>query len=393
MKALGARNEWTARVPSALAVLALVLATVAMVIPWRGAETALIAALAMMTNLGLLEKGRLAEIEAIYISLSGIAIVCWMSFWAQKKSPWLIWTVPFVFLGLAALAKGPLHLLFFYAIAVPVLWRAREMRELGRPPHIIGLLVMVAIFSTWLIPYRNATAHLNATAVWMKQMEERVGGGGINIASVFVNLPRGVANFLPWVLLLPLLWKSEPLERLPERDALIVRATRWPLVICFFALLLIPGMLPRYTLPMLAPTSVVLAIVLQVRFAERARKWSLGAAAVAAIAMCVYALLIVPHVNAEANVRGFGEKVDAAVPGGEPLYVFDCGFLPELFYVKSHCVYAQTTHDLPDTGGIVLTRLSSKNKLQRMWPETRSLAELQDKNKNAFFVLQLRRKL
>src|SRR5207249_2763937 len=81
------------------------------------------------------EKGRLIEIEAIYVSLCGLAIICWLSWWQQRRSPCLTWTVPWIFLALGLLAKGPLLLIFFYAVIVAVLWRGREMHLLLGGPH------------------------------------------------------------------------------------------------------------------------------------------------------------------------------------------------------------------------------------------------------------------
>src|SRR6266576_4542227 len=100
------RNEWTARLPSALAVLAVAIAFVTVARASLGPTGSLIAALIWMTNIGMIEKGRLIEIEAIYISLCGLAIIFWLSF--LGKSPWLIWVPSCVFLGLGLLAKGPI---------------------------------------------------------------------------------------------------------------------------------------------------------------------------------------------------------------------------------------------------------------------------------------------
>jgi len=41
----------------------------------------------------------------------------------QKRSPWLTWIVPWIFLGLGWLAKGPTHLVFFYALVLALLWQ------------------------------------------------------------------------------------------------------------------------------------------------------------------------------------------------------------------------------------------------------------------------------
>jgi 4-amino-4-deoxy-L-arabinose transferase-like glycosyltransferase len=346
-----------------------------------------------MTNAGLLEKGRLAEIEAIYISLFGIAIVCWLSFWTRKKSSWLTWLLSFFFLGLGLLAKAPVHVLFFYAIVIPILWRAGEWRQLARPPHIIGVLLMLAIFAAWAVPYFHATANLNAAGVWKSQMEERVGGGDYHVGAWLANMPRGLSNFLPWLLFLPLLWSRAALANLPEREAAMIKAVRLPLLICFFALLLIPGMLPRYTLPMLVPTSVFLAMVMHARFSTRAVRWSMGAGGAAALGMAIYAIAAVPRINAAAELRPLGAQLNALVPAGEPLFIFDPGVAPVLFYVRAHCVYTEAVRDLPLEEAIVFTRRDGAAKLRKTWADAQVLGQLTDKSQNHFFVLQLRGKI
>jgi hypothetical protein len=92
----GVRNEWTARLPSAVAVLAVAIAFVTVARANLGPRGSIVAALIWMTNIGMIEKGRLIEIEALYISLCGLAIIFWLSFWVQRKSPWLVWVVPIV---------------------------------------------------------------------------------------------------------------------------------------------------------------------------------------------------------------------------------------------------------------------------------------------------------
>jgi len=130
-KLTGVRNEWTARIPSALCVLALALTIVGTSgAGWISVETALVAAVMAMTQFGLLAKARFAgaEIEGIYAPLSGIAVVCWLAWWSRGRSPWLVWLAPGAVLGLASLAKGPsFHLIFFYAITLTVLGSAKTL--------------------------------------------------------------------------------------------------------------------------------------------------------------------------------------------------------------------------------------------------------------------------
>lgn len=96
-KIFGQRNEWTARLPSAIWVLAVALVFITVARRSLGATGSTVAALIWLTNFGMIEKGRLIEIEALYISLFAFAFVCWLSWWEEKRSPWLSWLVPWIF--------------------------------------------------------------------------------------------------------------------------------------------------------------------------------------------------------------------------------------------------------------------------------------------------------
>ena len=203
-KLTGQRNEWTARLPSALCVLAVALAFITVARASLGANGSLMAALIWMTNFGMIEKGRLIEIEALYVSLFGLALICWLSWWERRRSPWLIWIVPSVFLGLGVLAKGPLHLFFFYAVVIAVLYRAGELRKLWHPAHLAGILLIIGIFAAWAIPYWQAMRGANLAQTWSLQLTGRLTGDDFKLGDWLLNIPRGLAYFLPWILLLPL---------------------------------------------------------------------------------------------------------------------------------------------------------------------------------------------
>src|SRR5205085_3542674 len=95
----------------------------------------------------------LIEIEAIYCSLFAFALVLWLVFWQEQRSPWLTFVVPWIFLGFGLLAKGPSHILFFYVLVCAVLWRSDRLRQLSHSAHFIGVLLMLAIFTAWIVPY------------------------------------------------------------------------------------------------------------------------------------------------------------------------------------------------------------------------------------------------
>ena len=287
------RSEWAARAPSALSVLALGLGTVWMLSAALTPAGAMLAAVLMLTNIGLMEKGRLAEIEALYISLYGLALLTWLGNWwtAGPQSRWRTWTLPGLFLGLGLLTKGPLNLVFFYAVVVAVLIHARRLRDLWNLPHLIGIVLALFIFAAWAYPYMQQTASDRVGEVWRAQVQGRLEiTGGFRLQEWLLNVPRGLINYLPWTFLLPLLWMRPPAEKtkvppsspstpspkaraannppppsafylLPSAFLPVLRGGRLAVTVCFLVISIAPGGVPRYTLPLLVPVSVLLALV------------------------------------------------------------------------------------------------------------------------------------
>src|SRR5258708_585728 len=60
-KLFGVRNEWTARLPSALSVLLVAIAFVTVARATLGARGSIVAAMIWLTNIGIIEKGRVLE--------------------------------------------------------------------------------------------------------------------------------------------------------------------------------------------------------------------------------------------------------------------------------------------------------------------------------------------
>src|SRR5204863_4356872 len=120
---------------SVLCVLLVALAFLTMARSSLGPNGSLFAALIWLANAGMIEKGRLIEIEALYVSLFALAFIFWLSGWQQRNSGWLTWTMPWIFLALGILAKGRVHLVFFYTVMLAVLYREGELRRLISIKH------------------------------------------------------------------------------------------------------------------------------------------------------------------------------------------------------------------------------------------------------------------
>jgi 4-amino-4-deoxy-L-arabinose transferase-like glycosyltransferase len=361
-KLTGLRNEWTARLPSGLCVLAVSLAFIIVARPSLGANGSLIAALIWMANFGMVEKGRLIEIEALYVSLFGLALIFWLSWWRQRRSAWLIWIIPSIFLGLGVLAKGPLHLLFFYSVVIAVLYTEGELRKLFSLPHIAGLLVILGIFAAWAVPYWQVMREADLAQTWSVQLTGRLTGDDFKLESWLLNIPRGLAYFLPWTALLPLMAMAKWATPSEHQFA---RALVWGAAVPFFLVNLLPGALPRYSMPALVPACWLMAITLSVsELRGRGRivlpqfrlRLVIGTALVAGALLCIYAAAVIPALQQRSKVKPIAAQIDGLVPDSEPLYALDPDFQPFLFYVRSRLVYVNRLEEVPTSARYLLVQ-------------------------------------
>jgi 4-amino-4-deoxy-L-arabinose transferase-like glycosyltransferase len=351
----GVRNEWTARLPSAVAVIAVAIAFATVARASLGPSGSIIAALIWMTNIGMIEKGRLIEIEALYISLCGLAIIFWLSFLVQRKSPWLIWVPASIFLGLGLLAKGPTHLIFFYAIVFAVLWQMKEWRLLIHPAHLAGLAIMLGIFAAWAIPFLHSTTTHVAAVKWSNQFTGRLQGIDFKFVSWIQNIPRGLIYFLPWIFLVPFIRFSKFHD---DAERPLARALAWGIAVPFLAVNLVPGAVPRYGMPVIAPASWLLAMscaghALQwprEREAIGERTWAKIVALFVGLGLVIgaigYPLTAVVLRNRQ-QVKKAAAKINSVVPPNETLYAVDPEYQPVFFYVKAPLGYVSDVQELP----------------------------------------------
>ena len=360
-KIFGARNEWTARLPSVLCVLAVALAFVGIARRSLGPNGSLAAAMIWLTNFGLLEKGRMIEIEALYVSLTALAFICWLSWWKEPGRRWLAWTVPWIFLGLALLAKGPLALFFFYAVVLAVLWQAQELRELWRWPHLVGLILMLAIFGAWAFPYLQMTEAGHVAGVWSKQFSGRVTGDRLQVRRLAAQHPardRLSASVGGPATLCPLCASGERkgAKTLPR---LVVRRGR---AICrrqsdagrFAALHHAAARAGHLATRHLHP-------VARSRFGPNScARRSPGVSRITA-AMLIYSLAIIPLLQRREKIRPIAAQLDAAIPPNELLYAIDPDYQPFLFYLQRPIVYMDEVSDLPRSAHYLLVQPADEN--------------------------------
>ncbi len=396
----GVRNEWTARLPSALAVLAVAIAFVTVARASLGPTGSLIAALIWMTNIGMIEKGRLIEIEALYVSLCGLATIFWLSYWVQEKSPWLIWIPPSIFLGLGLLAKGPTHLVFFYAVVVAVLWRAKDWRLLLHPAHFAALAIILVIPAAWAIPFLHSTTTQVAMDKWSSQYTGRLKGIDFKFFGWIQNIPRGLMYFLPWLLLFPFARFSKFHD---ESHRQLARALAWGIAVPFVAVNLVPGSVARYSMPVIVPASWLLAMIYAGNalqwprtWTKNDRGWSKVVATFVGIGLAIgvigYPITAVVLKNRQ-QVKKAAAEINAHIPANETLYAVNPDYQPVFFYVKAPVRYVSYVKNLPVDARYFLVRTDNEAEASttQKWAPLRAqpLARVRDYSKRELVLFEV----
>jgi 4-amino-4-deoxy-L-arabinose transferase-like glycosyltransferase len=399
-KLFGVRNEWTARLPSALSVLAVAIAFVTVARASLEPRGSIIAAMIWLTNIGIIEKGRLIEIEALYVSLCGLAIIFWLSFFLQKKSPWLTWLPASVFLGLGLLTKGPTHLLFFYGIVIAVLAYWKDWRVLVHPAHFAGLVVMIGIAAAWAIPFLHSTTSLVAIDKWSGQYTGRLKGIDFKFFDWIQNVPRGLIYFLPWLLLFPFARFSKLHEQSEQR---LARALSCGTAIPFLLVTLVPGGLARYSMPAIVPTSWLLGMIcagnaLQCprRWMKDERVWAKVVAVFVGLGLVIgaigYPITAIVLRNRQ-QVKKAAAEINALVPQNETLYAVNPDYQPVFFYVKSPVQYVSDVKNLPPNVHYFLVRNKNEGEAlaARDWAPLRArpIARVRDFSKREMVLFKV----
>jgi 4-amino-4-deoxy-L-arabinose transferase-like glycosyltransferase len=155
-KIAGEVNEAVARIPSALAATALVLATFFWVRAELGPSAGLFSALVLATTFRFYWNARFIQTDMVFSFLTGAAIFALYTGTVHAGRPWLWCLVGYAAAGFAILAKGPLAVvLLFLALGPFLAWRQWKLREIPKPgqwmPHLVGIVLCLGIALPWYL--------------------------------------------------------------------------------------------------------------------------------------------------------------------------------------------------------------------------------------------------
>jgi hypothetical protein len=145
--------------------------------------------------------------------------------------------------------------------------------------------------------------------------------------------------------------------------------------------------------PLFASASaIVICLTMFVGRRRFARPTRLAGASVAlgGAASMLYAAAALPFITRADDLRPLAAEIDAAIPPGKRLYLFDPEYQAVIFYLRTPYTYAPAIKDLPDDAEFVLARRGNRNKIASERPEFTLAKDFGGVEKNRVLLLQRR---
>lgn len=258
LKISGQTNELAARLPSALVTLAFLAMLILMPSSLFPLPARFIAALSYLSTYAVIEAGRLIEIEATLMSLTGMTCLWWMNIHGDNGPLWKKYLPAGVLLGVAMLLKGPVILAFYLPLVICTLVRERRTRELLSWQQLLSLLIMAAIFAGWaLTTVGSSGGGKEATSTWTAELMQQFTPANIDFVNWIRQIAIGLAGFLPWILVIPFFRSKKCLEHLSPGQRTLFGACLAAAVISYAVMNLMPGTRARYSAPLCPALSIL----------------------------------------------------------------------------------------------------------------------------------------
>jgi 4-amino-4-deoxy-L-arabinose transferase-like glycosyltransferase len=261
-------DEWSARLPSAVAGVALILLHYGFVARVGGPLVGLISASMLLLNIEIVAIGRMALTDSVLLFWTTGALYCfWLGFYGEGRRRHYLWGF-YAGMAAATLTKGPIGFTVPLLTVIPYLLLTGQWRDFWRRGYpLLGTLLLLGLALPWYAAMLTlhgsaytASAQANTIGRFLAAME----GHGF---TVFFYLPILLVGFFPWSGFLPAAlyqtfkaWRhSLPVTRHPSRitNDLDLFAAIW-LVAGFLFFSLSATRLPHYIAP-LFPAAALLA--------------------------------------------------------------------------------------------------------------------------------------
>jgi 4-amino-4-deoxy-L-arabinose transferase-like glycosyltransferase len=335
--AVGALNgghvaPWVARLPAALAAVAVVLLVYGFLRREGYATGALVAAVALATANHFVAIGRTARIDVPLTCAVAVALVCFYRAAAcgfASKGRRACEAASGLAVGVAILLKGPIGLALAGAVAVAFL--IVERVRLPLTTVILGTSVLALVAAPWFVWANHETGGEFVRVFFWHHNVARFMGESEALAAHpwWYYGPRGAFAFLPWTL--PLV----PLTVWAARAGLWRESRPFRFGVVWFVVMVAVLSAARfkradYLLPALPGAALALGCAAQhwLMSREQARsvrraKWSFGALVVAALAVWpVMWFVVEPAEAARQEKKPFADAIRAHAPAPQVVLLF-----------------------------------------------------------------------
>lgn len=299
----GELDEWSARLPSALAAVGAILLTFLIADRLGSRRAAWLSAAAFGSCVKILWQGHAGQIDMLLTALVTLAVWLWVRGYTEGRPGF--YRLFFVATGFATLAKGPVGLLPPLLSIVAYLLLVGERGEIRRMRIGTGLLLWAAVVLAWLVPagVQGGSAYLET--IVFKQNVTRYADPWHHFQPPWYYLTVIPADFFPWSLLLPSalvvgwrrFWKGDD----ARRKAFLFGLCWMVVTILFFSIS--PAKRTVYILTMYPGMALLVGLALD-RWTERWSEvdgdrgwllWPLGALAAFTVLLPIAAPFVAEH--------------------------------------------------------------------------------------------------
>jgi 4-amino-4-deoxy-L-arabinose transferase-like glycosyltransferase len=208
----GVVNEWTSRIPSVCMVFATSLSIYSLTRKWLSREGRLFAAIAALCMIGLIKKGRTAEIDTLFIFFVVLILLVWLNGYVRQWKPALLWSITLSLVGLGFLTKGPQIIAYFYMTVFAYLFYRKRLSFFFSKSHLFGLLFFVlilVIYMSLILQYVTLERYIQ---MWVNQIADRAESKtSFSFFGHLLFYPiEGILSFMPWMLMtIPMLYSRD----------------------------------------------------------------------------------------------------------------------------------------------------------------------------------------
>ncbi len=267
-------NEFSARLPSALAATGACLVVNELAGSMFGLATGFLAASILASTTAFGVSARFANPDALLDAFTTLTMLCFWIGYVRRSRNWFLPAGASA--GLAVLAKGPIGLVLPLAVVCVFLLWERRLSLLADTRILLGTLAFVLTAAPWYIWVTADTKGKFLKGFILKDNVERfMSPMEHHSAPFFYYLVVLTIGFAPWsVFLLQATWFATGRRGgndgpAPGRNPGLLAAYRflWCWIVLYFVFFSLAGTkLPNYILPLYAPVAILVA-----RFLERWR--------------------------------------------------------------------------------------------------------------------------